>query len=105
MLLTATTTLTTTTRASTTPKPVDDNCPCKAIDSYGNEWIIQPNETKVQNCNEGAVGNATWKCDYIKGQCQFRTNQPDYSQCHNLELMAISDLVNIVDINTSIRPY
>jgi len=80
---------------TTTPKPLDDHCPCNTIDYYGNEWIIQPNETKVQNCTKGAVGNATWKCDYVNGHCQFHTNQPDYSQCRSLELMEISDLVNI----------
>jgi len=85
-----------TTKASmtTTPKPVDDHCPCNTIDHYGNEWVIQANETKVQNCTKGAVGNATWKCDYVKGQCQFHTNQSDFSQCRSLALMEISDLVN-----------
>ena len=87
----------TTTKASTTTTPVNDHCPCNTIDHYGNEWIIQTNETKVQNCNEGAVGNASWKCDYVKGRCQFHPNQPNYSECHSLKLMEISGLVNICD--------
>lgn len=71
-----------------------DGCPCTKVDYYNVLWIVPANKTKVKDCRPGAVGSASWTCDHIVGVgCQLRTDQPDYSNCHSLELDAIAENV------------
>lgn len=90
-------------RSTTTPNPVDDQCPCSQKDFYGSLWIIPANETIVKSCKEGAVGNMTWTCDCGQGKCHFHQSQPDFSQCYSLELLSLFDEVTIHSFNLFCR--
>lgn len=80
----------------TTDVPVvnADGCPCSSVDHYGDVWIVPANKTKVKECRPGAVGSASWTCSFsVDAGCQLTTDQPDYSNCHSLELDSIADNV------------
>lgn len=79
--------------ASASHKPVGNDCICNQTDPYGFLWIVPANETLTINCKEGAIGDMTWTCYSSNDQCVFNTDQPDYSQCQSLEILALSNAV------------
>lgn len=78
---------------SATHKFIDNKCICNQTDPYGFLWIVPAYETQTINCKEGAIGNMTWTCYSENDQCEFNTDQPDYSQCNSLELLNLSNAV------------
>ncbi len=79
---------------SATHEPVENNCICNQTDPYGFFWIVSVNETLNVNCKDGSIGNMTWTCySANNGQCEFNADQPDYSRCHSLELLSLSNAV------------
>ena len=63
------------------------------VDQYHTFWVIEADEIEIQPCRDGATGNVSWACDYVNGQCQLRTSQPDYSDCRSKEIDDILDEV------------
>lgn len=75
-----------------TQLPIEDRCYCTQTDHYDSFWITPVNETSVKRCKEGAMGIMTWSCYFHQdSSCQFYPSQPDYSQCHSLELLSLSN--------------
>ncbi len=60
-----------------------ENCMCEEKDNYGKVWIVPAGQSQIEYCCKGPNSKSFWTCDYEDSGngCQFRTSQPDFSNC------------------------